>query len=357
MTLIDENSELRAHKHVRGRGTGALPKGRFERAAILLEQELEAQVPTEIFKDSSRTIIATNDSPDVGFSASLNPYRGCEHGCIYCYARPTHEYLGLSAGLDFETKLFAKLEAATLLRAELMKKSWQPQVLGISGVTDCYQPIERKLELTRQCLQVLTEFRNPAVIITKNYLVLRDLDLLKALAAHDCIHVVMSITTLDKELARVMEPRASRPELRLRAVKELSEAGIPVSVNMAPIIPGLTDHEIPSVLKASAEAGALNAHYTIVRLPYGVKDLFHQWLEEHYPLRKDKVLNRIRAMRNGKLNISEFGDRMCGEGIFADQINQMFRQSKQRYGLKYKHRSTLSTAHFRRPTDQLSLFD
>jgi DNA repair photolyase len=346
--MIDDDSDLRARMNVRGRGTGELAKGRFERVEVVYEEEEAQQVKTEIFKDSSRSIIATNDSPDVGFNATLNPYRGCEHGCIYCYARPTHEYLGLSAGLDFERKLFAKMEASALLREALSKKSWQPQALGMSGVTDCYQPIERELKLTRGCLQVLAEFKNPVVVITKNYLVTRDIDVLKELAAHDCAHVVLSITTLDKEVARKMEPRASQPERRLQAVEELTKAGIPVSVNMAPIIPGLTDHEIPALLKAAADAGALSAHYTLVRLPYGVKDLFQVWLEENYPTRKEKVLNRIKEIRGGKLNSSEFGSRMSGQGLYAEQIEQLFAQSRKRYGLNKKSRP-LTTRHFRRP--------
>jgi len=355
--MQDDDTDTQARLSVRGRGTGELAKGRFEQLEVEYEQDGEEhQIKTQLFKDTSRSIIATNDSPDVGFNATLNPYRGCEHGCIYCYARPTHEYLGLSAGLDFETKLFAKTDAPALLREKLQLKSWVPQSIGLSGVTDCYQPTERKLKLTRQCLQVLAEFRNPVVIITKNNLVTRDLDVLSELAKYNAVHVVLSITTLDKELARKMEPRASTPSLRLKAVEQLHAAGIPVSVNMAPIIPGLTDHEIPSLLKAAADAGARNAHYNIVRLPYGVKDLFQTWLEEHYPARKQKVLNRIREMRGGKLNVSEFGKRMGGDGEYAESIAQMFSQSRKRYGLD-KPWTPLSTAHFRRAPDaQLSLF-
>lgn len=350
-----DDSELLARKAVRGRGTGELTQGRFERQGAVYLQEEEIQAPTQIFKDTSRSILSFNDSPDVGFAASLNPYRGCEHGCIYCYARPTHEYLGLSAGLDFETKIFAKFDAAKLLRAELMKKSWKPVPVGMSGVTDCYQPIERKLELTRRCLQVLAEFRNPAFIVTKNCLITRDLDMLKELACYDAIQIVISLTTLDKELARRMEPRASMPGLRLKTVEALSKAGIPVSVNMAPVIPGLTDHEIPLLLKSAADAGASSASYVMLRLPYGVKDLFQAWLDEHYPLKKEKVLNRIREVRGGKLYSAEFGSRMSGEGIYAAHIEQLFMLSRERYGLT-KRGKGLSSAHFRRvPEGQLSL--
>lgn len=353
--MFEDDSELRAYKPVRGRGTGELAKGRFESAQAVYAQEEAAQVETQIFIDSSRSILSFNDSPDVGLTASLNPYRGCEHGCIYCYARPTHEYLGLSAGLDFETKIFAKREAASLLRAALMKKSWTPQVVAMSGVTDCYQPVERELKLTRACLEVLTEFRNPAVIITKNHLVTRDIDLLSELASYKAAHVVISLTSLDREIARKMEPRASTPPMRLKAIEELSKAGVPVSVNMAPIVPGLTDYEIPLLLKAAAAAGAQSAGYTMLRLPYGVKDLFQTWLEEHFPTRKSKVLNRIRELRGGKLYSSEFGTRMTGEGVFADYVAEVFAQSVRRYRLDRKE-GTLATHHFKRPTTQLSLF-
>ncbi len=351
-----DDSELLARKAVRGRGTGAVPVGRFERQGAVFVQEEEAmQTRTELFRDSSRSILSFNDSPDVGFSASLNPYRGCEHGCIYCYARPTHEYLGLSAGLDFETKIFVKYDAPELLRAELMKKSWKPTTINMSGVTDCYQPSERKLEITRRCLQVLAEFRNPVFIITKNYLITRDIDVLAELAKYDCVQVLVSITTLDKELARRMEPRTSAPHMRLKTVEELSKAGIQVHVNMAPLIPGLTDHEIPTLLKAAADAGALSASYIMLRLPYGVKELFPAWLEENYPLKKQKVLNHIREVRGGKLNNADFSRRMSGEGVYAENIEKMFATFRDKYGLNKSGRG-LSTAHFRRaPEGQLSL--
>lgn len=353
---MQDDDELRARRNALGRGTSELAKGRFESVEAVYEQQEATQLKTELFRDTSRSVLSFNDSPDVGMAATLNPYRGCEHGCIYCYARPTHEYLGYSAGLDFETKLYVKEEAPALLRKALMAKSWQPQTISFSGITDCYQPIERKLHITRQCLEVLLEFRNPAVIITKNHLVTRDIDLLEQMAQLHTAHVIISLTTLDKDLARRMEPRASAPLQRLRAISALAEAGIPVTVNLAPVVPGLTDPEIPALLKAAAEAGAVNAGYTMLRLPYGVKDLFVTWLEEHYPLRAKKVLSHIRDVRGGKLNSADFGERMRGKGVYAAQIEQIFRRYRREYGLDkpYPH---LTTEHFRRPTAQMSLFD
>ncbi len=352
----EEFIELRSLKNVRGRGTGDISAGRFEKIQRLYIEEEESQIKTEIFKDTSRTIISYNDSPDLSFSASLNPYRGCEHGCIYCYARPTHEYLGLSAGLDFESKLFAKLNAANLLEEEFLAKKWQPQVMIVSGVTDCYQPIEKELKLTRQCLEVAARFRNPIAVITKNHLVTRDIDIFKELHRFNAIKVCISLTSLDKEIARTMEPRASSPPRRLDAIAELKKAGIPVSVNMAPIVPGLTDHEIPQLLKAAKEAGAESANYTMVRLPWGVKDIFQGWLERYFPDRKDKIIHRIEEVRGGKLNSSNFGDRMVGVGIYAEHIGAMFDRYRRLYNLTHHH--PLSSEHFRRiPKGQLRLFD
>jgi len=345
----------------RGRGTGENPPNRFEKLSYQPEpsdDETEASLPeTQWLKDSSRSAINYNDSPDVGFDASLNPYRGCEHGCVYCYARPTHEYLGFSSGLDFETKILVKENAPELLRRDLSSPSWKPQVLAVSGVTDAYQPLERRLGLTRRCLEVLAEFLNPAAIITKNHLVTRDIDLLMELARHRAIAVFLSVTTLDADLARIMEPRASTPALRLEAIRALAQAGIPVGVMVAPTLPGLTDHEMPSIIAAAAQAGARFAGYVVLRLPYAVKSLFERWLEEHMPDRKSKVLNRIRAVRGGKLNDPRFGNRMKGEGIFAEQIAKLFTASCQKAGILGRH-PELSTAAFRRPSgSQLSFFD
>lgn len=342
------------------RGTAEYPPNRFE--SIRLEPDVdwnpddEVLPRTRFFKDHSRIVIARNDSPDIGFRASLNPYRGCEHGCIYCYARPTHEYLGFSAGLDFESKIMVKTDAPVLLRRELSSPKWQPQVIFMSGVTDCYQPVERKLKLTRGCLEVLAEFRNPVFIITKNRLVTRDLDLLSELAKRQAVAVWLSITTLDSELRKIMEPRTSPPVARLAALREMADAGIPVGVNVAPIIPGLTDHETPSILKAAAEAGATSAGYTVVRLPHAVAPLFETWLQTHFPDRKERVLHRLRAMRGGKLYDAQWGKRFSGEGVFADQIAQMFEVARRKAGIRNENLE-LSTASFRRAGGaQLSLF-
>ena len=348
------------HDTIHGRGTTQNPPNRFERLVYLpvieSAEDEEGSVKTQYLKDASRSLITYNDSPDVGFEASINPYRGCEHGCIYCYARPYHEYLGFSAGLDFETKILVKEDAPELLREELASRKWRPKVVAISGVTDAYQPIERKLKLTRRCLEVLTEFRNPVIVVTKNQLVTRDIDLLKELASFNGVAVCVSVTSLDPELARVMEPRTSTPERRLEAIRALAEAGVPVRVLVAPTIPGLTDHEMPSIIQAAAKAGATNAGYVVVRLPYGVSGLFENWLEMHFPERKNKVLNRVRSIRGGKLNDPNFGSRMKGEGVFADQIRSMFQLGCRKAGLNGDG-PELSTAAFRRSHGpQLSLF-
>lgn len=354
--------------HLRGRGALENPAGRFEtlqieqgdEAAFELDEDNQwiekRRVKTQIFRDKSRSILSTNDSPDIGMDATLNPYRGCEHGCIYCFARPTHEYLGLSAGLDFETKLFAKPDAPRLLEEKLASKSWQPKTIFMSGITDPYQPLEKKLRITRACLEVLADFKNPVSFITKNHLVTRDIDLLSELALHQAVSVNLSITTLDRALCRVMEPRASTPPLRLKTVEMLAKAGVPVNVLIGPVIPGLTDHEIPAILQHAADAGAYSAGYTMLRLPYGVKDLFQTWLQDHFPDRAEKVMNRVRAIRDGKLNNAEFGSRMRGEGFYADQIAQVFDLARKRYGLTRK--VTLSGASFDRQArqGQLNLF-
>src|SRR5437773_5315551 len=285
---------------IRGRGATMNPANRF--VQIQLERDpdfdpAEDLAPgTQVFKDETASIIAYNDSPDVGFSASINPYRGCEHGCIYCYARPTHEYLGFSAGLDFETRIMVKEKAPELLRKELASAKWKPQVIAMSGVTDCYQPVERKLKLTRRCLEVLAEFRNPVVIVTKNQLVTRDVDLLQELAGHQAAAVFLSVTTLDSALTPRLEPRASLPKHRLAAIETLRQAGIQVGVLVAPVIPALTDHEMPAIIAAAVSAGAQFAGHVALRLAYGVGALFDEWLARHFPDRKETVLNRVRPL-------------------------------------------------------------
>jgi len=312
---------------------------------------------TQFFRDASASVVSYNTSPDIPYEASLNPYRGCEHGCVYCYARPTHEYLGFSCGLDFETKILVKENAPELLRRELSSRRWRPRELSLSGVTDPYQPIERRLRLTRRCLEVLAEFRNPVSIVTKDRLITRDLDLLSELARHNAASVHISMTTLDAALTRVLEPRTSPPEARLETIAALDKAGVPVGVLVAPVIPGLTDHEPPMILQSAAKAGAAFAAYQMLRLPHGVGPLFEQWLTEHFPARKKKVLDQVRAVRGGKLNDPRFGARMTGKGILAEQIAAMFDVARRRAGLA-AHAPELSTRAFRRPAGaQMELFD
>jgi len=345
---------------IRGRGAADNPASRFDAIAYELDPDTppdEAPAPhTQFFRDTSRSFITYNDSPDVGFTASINPYRGCEHGCVYCYARPTHEYFGLSAGLDFETKIFVKEDAPQLLRKELTSPKWQPQTLGISGVTDCYQPAERKFQLTRRCLEVLAEFRNPVGIVTKSTLVTRDLDVLTELARHQAAAVFISVTSLDADLIGKMEPRTARPLARLAAIRELAGAGIPVGVLVAPVVPGLTDHEMPAIIDAAVQAGAGSAGFVILRLPFGLPALFSSWLERHFPEKKDKVLSRIRALRGGKLNDPNFGSRMSGQGPIAEAIRSMFELSCRKAGI-FESRVNLSPEAFRRPGAQRTLFD
>jgi DNA repair photolyase len=345
---------------IRGRGAADNPANRFERLNYEADPncgEVDSPAPsTQFFRDTTRSIIVYNDSPDVGFSASINPYRGCEHGCIYCYARPTHEYLGFSAGLDFESRIMVKEDAPELLRRELAAPRWRPQVLAISGVTDSYQPIERRLQLTRRCLEVLAEFRNPVCIITKNQLVARDIDALGELARHQAAAVHISVTTLDANLAGVMEPRASRPAARLAAIQALNAAGVPAGVMVAPVIPGLTDHEMPAILEAAAKAGAVSASSVPVRLPHGVGPLFEAWLSRHFPERKDKVLGRIRELRGGKLNDARFGSRMRGEGELARVLKNMFELARRQAGIPDEG-PELSTKSFRRSGKQPLLFE
>lgn len=349
-------------------GSGIDPPNRFE--AVHRETDFEhlewdeeyrhalANRRIEYIFDDSKSVVSENNSPDIPFRYSLNPYRGCTHSCPYCYARNTHEYLGYNAGLDFETKILVKLDAPKLFRQFLARKSWQPEAITFSGVTDCYQPAERQFRLTRQCLEVAWEFRQPISIVTKNALVVRDLDLLEQMAGENLVHVFLSVTTLDPDLARVMEPRTSIPAARLRAVKVLSESGVPVGVMTAPIIPGLNDSEVPQILEAAKAAGAKTASYTMLRLPLTVEPVFLEWLQRTHPDQREKIEGRIRDARAGKLSSSAWGERMRGTGELAEQIGNLFRVFARKHGLM-ANLPPLDTSNFRRPDDnshQLKLF-
>lgn len=335
---------------LRGRGSSWNPPNRFDRLHVDRERWTDPDDPppeTTLLVDTTRTIIARNQSPDVGFDAGVNPYRGCAHGCSYCYARPTHEYLGFSAGLDFETKILVKKEAPDLLRRALTSPRWKPEPIMLSGNTDAYQPAERRLRITRRCLEVLAELRNPVAITTKSYLVTRDADLLGPMSEWGGAAVVLSITTLRNEIQRAMEPRASTPGRRLGAIKVLADAGVPVGVIVAPVVPGLTDHELPGILEAASASGATFASYIMLRLPHGVKGIFSEWLGQHFPERKEKVLSRLRSLRGGRLYDARFETRGRGEGPFAEQVRTLFRVTRDRLGLDRP--PVLSTAAFRGP--------
>ena len=303
---------------------------------------------TTLTRDATRTILARNTSPDVPFDRSINPYRGCEHGCIYCFARPTHAYLGLSPGLDFETKILFKPDAAKLLVAELASPKYRCDVVAMGTNTDPYQPAERDLKVTRQILRVLSDFNNPVGIVTKNHLVTRDIDILGDMARRNLAEVFLSVTTLDKDLARAMEPRASAPYRRLEAIRRLAEAGVPVGVMTAPMIPGLNDHEMESILEAAMDAGATRAGFTVLRLPLEIKDLFDEWLRTHRPDRAERVLSLIRQMRGGALYQAEFGLRMRGEGPIAQLLSARFSAAVKRLGLN-RIRYRLDTLRFAVP--------
>jgi DNA repair photolyase len=331
----------------KGRGATFNPPIRFESSArdpfddgwgSLAEARAEAPAPpTEVIADRSRTVIARNTSPDIPFAQSINPYRGCEHGCIYCYARPSHAWLGLSPGLDFETKLLAKHDAAEILERELAHPGYRCQAIALGTNTDPYQPQERRLEITRRILAVLAQCRHPLTIVTKSAAVTRDLDLLAPMAADGLARVAISVTTLDPALARTLEPRAAAPHRRLEAIRALSEAGIPTAVMVAPIIPGLNDQEIEAVLEAAAAAGAGQAAHTLVRLPHEVKELFAAWLEAHAPLRAAHILSLIRQCRGGRLNDPNFGSRMRGQGAYAELIGTRVALARRRLGLNREH--------------------
>ena len=316
-------------------GANIDPPNRFETVHIERDEtdpDERVERPIEYIDDASKSIVTKNDSPDLGFRYSINPYRGCAHGCSYCYARPTHEYLGFGAGVDFETKIVVKKNAPALFRGFLSKGSWHPEPIAFSGVTDCYQPAEREFKLTRGCLQVAAECRQPISIVTKNALITRDSELLSRLADDGLVHVYLSVTTLRPGLARDMEPRTSIPSARLRAIETLADAGVPVGVMVAPVIPGLNDSEIPAVLEAARDAGARVAGYVLLRLPLSVEPVFTEWLQRTQPLKAAAVLGRVRSTRDGKANDASFGARMVGTGPIADQILNVFRLFRRKYG-------------------------
>ena len=348
-----------------GRGARSNATGRYE--SLTREafddgwtelDEAPKKLRTVLHLERARKIISTNDSPDIGFDQSINPYRGCEHGCIYCYARPAHAYVGFSPGLDFESQLFFKPEAARLLEKELSRKGYQCKPIHIGGNTDPYQPIERQLRITRQVIEVLDRFNHPFSIITKNAMITRDLDLLGPMAERNLVRTAVSVTTLDRRLARAMEPRAATPERRLDAIRRLSEAGVPCSVSVAPIIPGLNDHEIEAIVERAAEAGASRAHFTALRLPLEIKDLFREWLQSERPDRAARVMSLVRQMRGGKDYDAQWNSRMRGEGPLAVLIQARFQAARKRFGLN-RERLSLDVGQFRvphGPTDQMDLF-
>ncbi len=346
----------------RGRGAVSNATGRFEPGRrehfddgweSLLDQE---PFKTEVREETVKTIVATNASPDLGFDRSINPYRGCEHGCIYCYARPSHAYWGYSAGLDFETKLTAKVNAAEALEKELSRPGYSAATIVLGANTDAYQPIERERKITRAVLEVLDRFSHPAAIVTKSALVVRDLDILSRLAGRGLIKVTLSVTTLDRRLARKMEPRAPTPDKRIEAIRQLSSAGVPVGVLTAPLIPALNDHELERILEACAQAGASEAGYVLLRLPLEISALFQEWLEAKFPDRARRVMSLVRSARGGKDYVSRFGERQTGTGAYADQIAARFQLALKRFGLNQRHLS-LRTDLFRPPGEaQLSLF-
>jgi DNA repair photolyase len=351
-------------KPAKGRGAVSNATGRYE--ALVREtfddgwtpDDIEPQqLTTTISPEKARVIITRNDSPDIGFDQSINPYRGCEHGCIYCYARPAHAYMGLSPGLDFESKLFFKPHAAELLTRELSKPTYKPKVIHVGGNTDPYQPQERRLRVTRQIIEVLARFNHPFSIITKSALIARDLDLMGPMGQRNLVRAAVSITTVDRKLARSMEPRAATPERRFQAVRQLTDAGVPTIVMFAPAIPGLNDHELEEVLERAKEAGAIGAGYVALRLPLEIKDLFREWLEADHPDRAKKVMSLVRQMREGKDYDSQWGSRMTGKGPVADMLAKRFDLAARKHGLSGRW-DGLDLSQFRvppKPGDQLSL--
>ncbi len=366
---MDERDETSGSRQPpkKGRGAQSNRSGRFEREEReafddgwdSAAEELPGAERTQVGVDSARRVIARNDSPDLGFDRSINPYRGCEHGCVYCFARPSHAYLGLSPGLDFEKRLFAKPDAALALRSELAQPRYRPQTLVLGANTDPYQPVERRLGITRQILEVLAEAKHPCCIVSKSDLILRDLDILAPMAAERLVSVLISVTTLERDLARRMEPRAAAPKRRLAAIAGLAKAGVPVGTLFAPVIPAINDAELDAVLAAAAEAGAKRAGFVLLRLPLELKQLFEEWLEAHYPDRKKRVLDLLRQARGGRLYDSRYGFRQTGTGPQAEILRLRFRAACRRLGLAGERDFDLETGLFRAPVldnRQLALF-
>jgi DNA repair photolyase len=346
---------ITGRRNLTGRGALSNPPGRFDSQELLAVDdgwyldEVPGSIPTTLEPERTREVISSNDSPDVPFESSINPYRGCAHACIYCYARPSHAYMGLSSGIDFETRLFYKQDAARLLEEQLARPGYVCKPITLGANTDPYQPVERRMNVTRSILEVLARTRHPVTVITKSALVLRDLDLLTDLARDGLAGVAISVTSLDADLKRKLEPRAASPQARLRALAALNAAGVPSGVLVAPVIPALTDHELEAILAASAQAGAARAGYVLLRLPYEIKDLFREWLAEHYPERAAHVMSLIRDMRGGRDNDPRFGTRMRGTGPYALLLENRFRIACRRLNLNSSGRDAPNTSLFRRP--------
>lgn len=371
MSLSLTNAAYTSHARARdqahkGRGAALNLEGRFEQwqRAVFedgwndgrhepTDEETETvPLKTVITRETAKSIISENNSPDIPFRYSLNPYRGCEHGCIYCFARPTHAYLGLSPGLDFETRIFAKVNAPQLLRAELSKPGFQSEVICLGIITDAYQPCEREYAITRQCLQVMSEFNQPVGLITKSALIERDLDILVPMAKRNLVHVTISVTTQNHHISRYLEPRTAAPARRMQTIKRLAEAGIPVGINVAPVIPFLTDHELETLLEQGRDMGAATAGYVMLRLPWELKTLFRNWLEIHFPLKAAHVMSRVQEMSGGKDYDAQFGTRMVGQGIFAELLKQRFAKACIRLDLNNQGRreiQRLDVSQFRVP--------
>jgi DNA repair photolyase len=344
---------------IKGRGAQIILENKYNQLYCHLDNgydpaEQNLNIPTEIYTESPKSIISKNDSPDIPFNYSINPYQGCEHGCVYCYARNSHEYWGFNASLDFESKIISKPNAPDLLRKRFNSKSWKPEKIILSGNTDCYQPIEKKLKITRNLLKVFLEFGNPVGIITKNILVLRDTDLLKKLAEENLVHIIFSISSLDENIRQKLEPRSATGFKRLKAIRKLKDNGIPVSVMLSPVIPGLNDHEIPTLIRESSNFGANDIHMTLIRLNGIIGIIFKDWLKKHYPEKEKKILNQIKSLHNGKLSESRFGYRMRGEGPLSQSIHQLFKTIKSHY-FRNHFNNELDTSRFRRHSIQ-SLF-